>query len=108
MQKGQHLQMLEKLSSSPSSFGTKREYYPLLGKCFAVQSNEKHFKGGSFENIAKDFLFEVCPFEHVTQVGTEAGATPTLLGVWHGWDPKSENVMISIQFFYLTIFFYRE
>eukprot|EP00026_Physarum_polycephalum_P011071 Phypoly_transcript_11267.p1 GENE.Phypoly_transcript_11267~~Phypoly_transcript_11267.p1 ORF type:complete len:354 (+),score=65.82 Phypoly_transcript_11267:157-1218(+) len=94
MQKNQQLQTLETLSTTPSSFGPKREYFPLFGKCFAMQSNEKHFKGGSFENVAKDFLFEVCPFERITQMGTESGATPTLLGVWQGWHPESDNVMV--------------
>jgi protein kinase C substrate 80K-H len=94
MQKYQRLQQLEQLSSSPSSFGAKREYFPLLGRCFTNQSNEKHFKGGSFENIAKDFLFEVCPFGRITQVGTETAASPTLLGVFQGWDDAHENIMI--------------
>ena len=101
MEKNQHLQTLAKLSASPSSFGPKREYYPLFGKCFAMQSNEKRFKSGSFEAVPKDFLFELCPFERVTQVGMESGAHPTLLGLWQGWDKDTENVMIS----FINLFF---
>lgn len=59
MQKKQQVATLEKLSNSPTVFGAGKEYFVMMGKCFTLTSNEKQFKGGSFEHVAKDFEFEV-------------------------------------------------
>lgn len=72
-----------------------------IGKCFSKISNEKQFKGGSFENIAKDFEFEVCPFTHVIQRDVaDPQAKPTLLGVWQQWHDGHDDVMVCFIFLF--------
>ena len=46
----------------PSHLGREREWNTLVGSCFSIILNEKEFKTGSFEPIAEDFEFELCPF----------------------------------------------
>jgi hypothetical protein len=70
-------------------FGTQKEFYPLFGKCFSIVSNEKVFKSGSFDAVAKDFEFKLCPFENVTQHEVN-GDAETLLGVWQQWHVVNE------------------
>jgi len=81
----------------PNHLGTYKEYYPLLGKCFRMVSNEKEFKTGSFDAVAGDFEFELCPFLNITQrkvISHEEYGQKTVLGMWNKWeiDRKTREV----------------
>ena len=66
------LQKEQKVLESLKDFGPKNLYFELLQNhetdkiCHSFVSNEKVFKGGSFENNPLDFKFEICPFRSVT------------------------------------------
>lgn len=93
------VKVLEQLSEQ--HFGKKGEFFELLkgsnedklAPCYYFTSNEKDFKGGSFEHEALDFSFELCPFraiqmKNVLKMDKEP---PTVLGVFSHWLSASES-----------------
>src|SRR5688500_11651796 len=84
-------------SVTMEELGTQKEYLTLLGQCWTIQSNEKEFKSGSFEPIARDFAFQFCPFQNVTQrelsnfKRDEGRDKDALLGVFTGWEKGEAN-----------------
>jgi len=93
------LMLMEKTSKqydklTISLFGAHKEYFPLLGQCFKLRSNEKVFKTGSFSPVAGDFEFELCPFLAATQKRVMPSGDLeelTVLGMWEKWDKKHEQ-----------------
>lgn len=67
-----------KLMQTKNMFGPKNEYFLLLDQCFSVISNEKVFKGGTFEPVAQDYEFEFCPFRYITQKKVKESNSITL------------------------------
>lgn len=49
----QKLDTYKLLKSGKDILGKSNEYLPLLEQCFKIVSNEKEFKGGTFEPVAQ-------------------------------------------------------
>lgn len=95
---------------SVSSGTDKKAFAALIGRCFNATVDEKQLKGGTPNVIPRSYVFQLCPFQNVTQYepsyvewarterwrkssavvdeslnSGEEEPTPLLLGIWEKW-----------------------
>jgi len=90
----QQKKLKEMVSNEAAWFGRDNRPHALaalIGVCKQITLNEKQFKGGSFEPVAQDYVFEVCPFGMVRQWKPKSTEDKVILGKF---SKIEKNIMV--------------